>query len=184
MKTYRGAREDSLDTILRDRKHALGEVGRRRGNQQFQVDMYTTLTFFFLAIGFFTALGPFSSAEAQGWWWGSPVDPSFDRSKVVQLTGTASQVAIRSSVGPSMLRLNTAEESLTVILGPSWYLFEMGADVRNGDTLTVEGAKMKDRQGQVYLVASHLTNHRTNKTLELRDEAGWPRWKGKPSKAG
>jgi len=129
--------------------------------------------------GAFLAVSPLfpSMGHAQGWWWGSPIDPSFDRNKVVQLTGTASQVTIRSSGGPSTLRLDTAEESLTVILGPGWYLSEAGADIRNGDMLSVEGSKMKDRQGQVYLVASRVTNHRNSKVLELRDKAGWPRWK-------
>ena len=129
--------------------------------------------------GAFLAVSPLfpSMGHAQGWWWGSPIDPGFDPKKVVQATGTANQVAIVPWGKPSTVELRTAGETWTVIIGPGWYLSEAGADIRNGDMLSVEGSKMKDRQGQVYLVASRVTNHRNSKVLELRDKAGWPRWK-------
>lgn len=118
------------------------------------------------------------AVAGQGWWWGSPINPGFDRNTVIQVTGTASQVDIVTRGGPSTLRLDTSGESFTVMLGPGWYLAEIHADIRPGDPLIVEGSKMMDRRQQVYLVAARITNQRTGAVLELRDEAGRPRWMG------
>ena len=120
-----------------------------------------------------------SLADAgQGWWWGSPINPGYDRNTVIQATGTAAQVDIVTRGGPSTLRLDTSGESFTVMLGPGWYLAEIHADIRPGDPLIVEGSKMMDRRQQVYLVAARVTIQRTGAVLELRDEAGRPRWMG------
>ncbi|MBI2359878.1 MAG: hypothetical protein HYV04_13450 [Deltaproteobacteria bacterium] len=118
--------------------------------------------------------------EAQGWWWGSPINPGFDRNAVIKVTGTATQIDIVSGGGPSTLRLETAGETFTVVLGPGWYLGELRVDLRSGDTLQVEGSKMKSRRGQLYLVAARILNQRTGALIELRDELGRPRWKDSP----
>ena len=123
-----------------------------------------------------------SLAHPQGWWWGTPIDPSFDSSAIVKVTGTVTQVTIVSVGGPSTLQLQTTGENLSVILGPGWYLSELGVDLRKGDFLSIDGAKMKDRRGHVYVVAARVVNHRTNVTFELRDTDGRPKWKsGKQS---
>ncbi len=123
-----------------------------------------------------------TGAAAQGWWWGSPINPGFDRKTVIQVTGTAAQVDIVTRGGPSTLRLDTSGESFTVMLGPGWYLAEIHADIRRGDPLIVEGSKMMDRRGNLHLVAARITNQRTGAVLELRDEAGRPLWMpGRPS---
>jgi hypothetical protein len=51
--------------------------------------------------------------------------------------------------GPTTLSLQTLNERITVILGPSWFLSEQHVDIQNGDPLVVEGAKMMDRRGRV-----------------------------------
>jgi len=119
---------------------------------------------------------------AEGFWWGSPVNPGFDRNTVIQATGTASQVDIAARGGPGTLSLQTTTESITVILGPSWFLSEQHADIQNGDPLVVDGAKMMDRRGHLHLVAVSVTNRRTGTVLRLRDEAGRTLWtSGRPS---
>jgi hypothetical protein len=115
---------------------------------------------------------------AQGWWWGSPINPGFDRNTVIQVTGTVTQVNIVSQGSPSTLRLETSGETFTVMLGPGWYLAELHADIRSGDILTVEGSKMMDRWGQLHLAAARIANQRAGTVLELRDETGRPRWMG------
>ena len=142
--------------------------------------MTACLRFITLALaGAFLAVSPLfpSMGHALGWWWGSPIDPGFDPKKVVQATGTANQVAIVPWGKPSTVELRTAGETWTVIIGPGWYLAELQADIRIGDTLSIMGSKMTDRRGQVYLVASRVTNQRTGAVLELRDESGRPLWR-------
>jgi len=121
---------------------------------------------------------PAPAPAAEGSWWGSPVNPGFDRNTVIRATGTASQVDIATRGGPGTLSLQTSTESITVILGPSWFLSERHVDIQNGDPLVVEGAKMMDRRGHLHLVAASVTNRRTGAVLRLRDEAGRPLWTG------
>jgi hypothetical protein len=120
-------------------------------------------------------------ARGQGWWWGSPINPGFDRNTVIQVTGKVTQVNIVPRGGPSTLRLETIGETFTVMLAPGWYLAELHADIRSGDVLTVEGSKMMDRWGQLHLAAARIAISRTSTVLELRDETGRPRWMGGPS---
>jgi len=120
-------------------------------------------------------------AGAQGWWWGSPVNPGFDRNTVIQVSGTARHLSIAERFSPGMLTLECDHESYTVMLAPGWYLAQVRADFREGDALTVEGSKMMDRNGKLHLVAARVTNERTGTILELRDDAGRPRWMGGPS---
>jgi len=119
-------------------------------------------------------------AAGQGSWWGSPINPGFDKNTVVQVSGTAGQVDIVQRSGPSTLRLDTSGESFTVMLGPGWYLAELQLDLRTGDRLLVEGSKMMDRGGNLHLIASRLVNERTGAVLRLRDDAGRPLWMGSP----
>ena len=134
-----------------------------------------------MSLGMTIAL-PSPAPAAEGFWWGFPVNPGFDRNTVIQATGVASQVDIAARGGPSTLSLQTSTERITVILGPSWFLSELHADIQNGDSLVVEGAKMMDRRGHLHLVAASVTNQRTGAVLRIRDEAGRPLWtSGHPS---
>ena len=120
-------------------------------------------------------------AVAQGWYWGSPVAPGFDRASVVEVSGTVLHVDISQRGGGSTLRVESGGEIYTVTLGPGWYLRRQGADIQNGDRLTVKGAKGISREGKLYLTAAKIKNLRTGHLLELRDENGLPLWKSKRS---
>jgi hypothetical protein len=120
-------------------------------------------------------------AGQQGWWWGSPINPGFDRSTVIRVSGTAASVTLEARSGPATLSLECPRDTYTVILGPGWYLAQLSPDIREGDPLTVEGSKMMDRRGSLHLVAARVTNERTGVVLELRDEVGHPRWMGGPT---
>jgi hypothetical protein len=126
----------------------------------------------------FTALVFPSLAGAQGWWGGPPARPGFDRNTVIQVTGKATQVNLRSQRGPATLELQAPGETYTVMLGPYWYALELHLDIQEGDPLAVEGSKLMDRQGHLHLVAARITNRRTGSVVEFRDEMGRPRWRG------
>jgi len=130
------------------------------------------------AIAVAASLAVPSLAAAEGWWWGSPINPGFDRSTVIEVYGTARHVTIAEQSGPGMLTLECAHESFTVMLAPGWYLAQVRADIRDGDVLTVEGSKMMDRKGKLHVVAARVINERTGAVLELRDDTGRPRWMG------
>ena len=160
--------------------HAMGAVGcllARSAGRAGRYLLHLPVAVAILALGL-----PSVAVAGQGWWWGSPINPGFDRNTVIQVTGTASRVDIVTRGGPSTLRLDTSGDSFTVMLGPGWYLAEIHADIRQGDPLIVEGSKMMDRRGNLHLVAARITNQRTGAVLKLRDEAGRPLWTpGRPS---
>ena len=121
---------------------------------------------------------PASVTAGQGWWWGSPINPGFDRNTVIQVAGTATQLNIGPPSGPCTLHLETAGETFIVMLGPGWYITAAHVDIRSGDRLSVEGSKMMDRQGNLHLVAARIVNQRTNAVILLRDDNGRPVWRG------
>jgi len=120
---------------------------------------------------------PSPVVAAQGWYWGSPVAPGYDRSSVVEVNGIVLQISLSSrGGGRSSLRMESSGETLTVTLGPGWYLRQKNAEFHVGDRLSVKGSKMKTREGKTYLIAAKIKNLRTGHVLELRDEAGRPLW--------
>ena len=163
---YEGGRRMVVEVLGVLRGLLARTTGRPRGNC-----LRVPVVVVALALAF-----PSLAAAGQGSWWGSPINPGFDKNTVVQVSGTASQVDIVQRSGPSTLRLDTSGESFTVMLGPGWYLIELQVDLRTGDRLMVEGSKMMDRGGNLHLIASRLVNERTGAVLELRDDTGRPRW--------
>jgi hypothetical protein len=117
-------------------------------------------------------------ARGQGWWGGSPVNPGFERSTVIRVSGTLLRMSLDPRSGPATLVLECPRDTYTVMLGPGWYLARLRPDIREGDPLSVEGSKMMDRRGSLHLVAARVRNERTGAVLELRDDLGRPLWMG------
>jgi len=126
-----------------------------------------------LALWVLTSL---ATAGAQGWYWGSPVAPGYDRASVVEVSGNVLQFDMSKRGGGSNLRIESGGEFFTVTLGPNGYLRRQGVDFQIGDKLAVKGSKMKGRDGKIYLTAARIKNMRTGHVLELRDETGRPLW--------
>lgn len=121
---------------------------------------------------------PTGGIGAEGFWWGSAITPGFDRNTVIQVEGVAKTVMLEPTRGRSSLMLESTDGDYLVLLAPGWYLKEQRWDIQGGDLLKVEGSRMTDAKGKVYLVASRLTNQRTGHSMDLRDEQGNPLWKG------
>jgi hypothetical protein len=73
------------------------------------------------------------------------------------------------------VRMTGAGESLTVHLGPLFYLQQQKVRLQAGDSLTVRGSRVAMR-GEPSVIAAELT--RQDQTWTLRDEQGFPRWRG------
>lgn len=124
------------------------------------------------------------SASGQVWWWRSPINPGFDPSTVIRVNGTVTRVSLDVRSGRATLTLECPRDTYLVMLGPGWYLAQVHMEVRDGNPLAVEGSKMMDRSGNLYLVAARVTNERTGAVLELRDGVGRPRWRSGPLPGG
>jgi hypothetical protein len=81
-------------------------------------------------------------------------------------------------VAPGMqtkgLVLKTDKGSITVHLGPAWYVSQQGFKLKEGDTLEVTGSKVTKDEKTVLLAAEVKKN---GQTLKVRDEQGAPLWR-------
>jgi hypothetical protein len=71
------------------------------------------------------------------------------------------------------LTMQTDSESVSVILGPAWYIEAQQFKFEPGDTLEVKGSRMS-AQGQPAMIAAEVK--KGDKSLKLRNETGNPLW--------
>jgi len=98
----------------------------------------------------------------------------------VKVTGQVESLSSQPGVhGPVLVQtgvLKTASGSVTVFLGPVWYVNEQKFPLKVGDTWEVTGHKstMEQRPG---LVAREVRTG--GSVLKLRDDHGRPLWRGR-----
>lgn len=73
------------------------------------------------------------------------------------------------------LVVKTDQGSITVHLGPAWYMSQNQMIFNPGDAVEVTGSQMQAAGGAI-LVAKEVTVK--GKTLKLRDDQGLPLWRG------
>jgi hypothetical protein len=71
--------------------------------------------------------------------------------------------------------LKTDQGSITVILGPAWFVTQAKLPLKAGDTMEVTGSKFT-RNGQDFIIAKEVKAN--GKTLKLMDENNHPLWHG------
>ncbi len=74
------------------------------------------------------------------------------------------------------LIVKTEEETLSVRLGPEWYMKDQGITVIQGDKVEIKGHRISDR-GEPAIIAAEVT--KGDEILKLRDESGLPFWRGR-----
>jgi DNA helicase TIP49 (TBP-interacting protein) len=73
------------------------------------------------------------------------------------------------------LTLQTEKETLSVRLGPGWYIDKQTPKIKANDTITVTGSRVTVG-GKPAIIASQVK--KGNETLKLRDDNGIPAWRG------
>jgi hypothetical protein len=104
----------------------------------------------------------------------------FDPDNVETLQGTATEVTRYGGHQGVFLNLTTAQETLTVHLGPDWYLDDQGFEIDFNSPLEVTGFRT-DWNGQAVLMASQVKQG--DRTLQLRDANGYPLWMGQGARS-
>ena len=105
-----------------------------------------------------------------------PAKVKYDPSTVVTLSGTVlGEQRVESAKGQKGVRLvlKTADQQVSVHLGPESYVDRQKLKLAKGDEVTVKGSKFtyEDKFG---VIAQTVT--RGGETLVLRDAAGKPAW--------
>ncbi len=104
----------------------------------------------------------------------------YDVNTFTEIKGEASKVVeiVRSKgmSGGIHVILNTGKESLSVHLGPKWYLDKQSVQLKIGDKIEVKGSKVII-DGTQAIIAREII--KDGNTLKLRDTNGKPFWSGK-----
>ena len=112
-----------------------------------------------------------------GWGPGSSYNRMFDPKAVETVSGEVVNVdRIVPSKGMSNgvhVALKTDKETISVHLGPSWYLENQDVKLEKGDRIEVTGSKVTFR-GKPAIIASEL--RKGGDVLMLRDKDGMPMW--------
>ncbi|MEB3277942.1 MAG: hypothetical protein VKK42_03335 [Lyngbya sp.] len=70
--------------------------------------------------------------------------------------------------------LQTDNETIDLHLGPAWYINNQDIRIEPNDEIKVTATRVSSADGRAVMVASEIT--KGNKTITLRDEAGFPVW--------
>jgi len=132
----------------------------------------------FFTFGSFAQMGPMWKGSG-GWGIGMQYSKMYDPKTVETLTGEVISVdKITPMEGMSHgvhMMLKTTKETISVHLGPDWYLENQDIKIEPKDKLEVKGSKITF-QGKPAIIAAEIK--KGNEILKLRDEKGVPVWSG------
>ena len=114
-----------------------------------------------------------------GWGCGAPYGRMYDPKTVETISG---EVAGIESFTPAKgmgagvhLLLKTDKETISVHLGPAWFIENQDLKIENKDQVVVRGSRITFQEKPA-IIAAEVT--KGNETLMLRDDAGVPVWSG------
>ncbi len=102
-----------------------------------------------------------------------PAQPPIASNPIVTVEGKIQKVQIAQGQGMPFIELQSAEGTFRVYLGPVRFLMEQDFNPKAGTQISVKGYKMNPD-----IVAISVTVPAEKKTLTLRDDKGWPVWRG------
>ena len=114
-----------------------------------------------------------------GWGPGTPYARMYDPKTVQIISGnvvsvdTLTPMAVMGN-GVHLL-LKADKETISVHVGPVWYLENQDVKLEPGDRVQVRGSRITF-QGKPAIIAMEVM--KGNETLRLRDEGGFPLWSG------
>ena len=101
----------------------------------------------------------------------------FDPNTVGEVQGKAYGLS-QPQNGPVRFRLETGNETYTVLASSGWYWKDLKTQLPDGSNVVVRGSKTLGSDMQMYVVAQKIRLPDSGRTLVLRDGAGKPLWKG------
>lgn len=94
---------------------------------------------------------------------------------VVDVQGQITKVSLTPGHGTPFIEVKTSGETVKVWLGSMRYLMERNFSPKAGQDVAVKGYRPV---GSQEITASTITLTESKQTLELRDAAGYPLWRG------
>jgi hypothetical protein len=123
--------------------------------------------------------GKWGGSGSGGWGMGTPYqgiyNPAALESIVGEVIGIEQTVPMKRMNRGIALVVKTEKETVTVHLGPTWYLERLDATIVKGDQVEIKGVRTT-LAGKAILLAAEVK--KGDSILVLRDAAGVPVWAG------
>ena len=119
-------------------------------------------------------------AQGMGPGGGEPYGRMYNPKTVETLKGEITAVDRIASPRPEMpgrmtLSLKTDKETVTIYLGPIWYLDKQKVDLAVKDKVEVKGSRVT-MDGKPLIIANYVK--KGDQVLKMRDDQGMPLWRG------
>ncbi len=142
------------------------------------VSIAVTLSIFFVAS--VTLAAPWKGWRGSGGWgMGSQYNRMYNPATVETLTGTVEavdKVTPMKGMNPGIhVVLKTDKETISVHLGPEWFVERLDTKIQKGDTIEVKGSRVIF-DGKPAVIAAEVK--KGDSTFVLRDNNGIPAWAG------
>ena len=115
------------------------------------------------------------------WRNGTPYSQTYDLGVIKTIRGTVMSSDFWSPMRERQLLVNSENKTVSVHLGPPWYLNQQDFQVSSGDDVIITGS-MTDLDGKPTIIAGEI--QKGSKTLTLRDHNGIPAWRNWPQQGG
>jgi hypothetical protein len=123
--------------------------------------------------------GNWGGRGSGGWGMGTPYQSMYNQATLETISGEVigieQTVPIKRMNQGIALVVKTGKETLTVHLGPSWYLERLDTKIVKGDKVEIKGARTT-LAGKPIILAAEVK--KGDNILVLRDAAGVPVWAG------
>ena len=124
--------------------------------------------------------GPWNGWRGSGGWgMGSQYNRMYDPATVETISGTVEAVGtampMRGMNTGVHLTVKTDKETLSVHLGPAWFIERQDTKIVKGDRIEVKGSRVTFA-GKPAIIAAEVK--KGDSTLVLRDGSGTPAWAG------
>ncbi|PKL52050.1 MAG: DNA-binding protein [Nitrospira bacterium HGW-Nitrospira-1] len=116
---------------------------------------------------------------SEGWGMGTPYQRMYNPAAVETLSGEVMGVdkitPMKGMYYGIHIRLKTDKETISVHLGPGWFVERMDTKIEKGDKVVVTGSRVTFA-GKPAIIAAEVK--KDDAVLKLRDENGFPVWAG------
>jgi len=114
-----------------------------------------------------------------GWGMGTQYQRMYDTKTVETISGTVKTVdkvtPVKGMHSGVHVTLKTDKETISVHLGPEWYIERLDTKIEKGDKIEVKGSRITV-MGKPAIIASEVK--KGDNVLILRDASGIPSWSG------
>ena len=135
--------------------------------------------FAFAGLSFAQPRGGMMWRGSGGWGPGTPYNKMYDPKAVETINGEVISVdritPNKGMAGGVHMNVKTDKETVSVHLGPSWYMENQDVKLEPKDKVEVKGSRITFG-GKSAIIATEVK--KGDEVLKLRDEAGYPVWAG------